>query len=117
MNLIDDKDASIQYKLATILTSEECTVLVIQEAHSPQNWLFSIVQDSNWKQKNEKMKIQTHPPVFDVIQPSKRIVLLYLDDLTFRLITRFFSILNGEGEIFCPYGDCNKIPSKFRQKA
>jgi hypothetical protein len=44
------------------------------------------------------MKIQAHLPVFDVLQPNKPLVLLYLSDLMFRLNARFFSILNGKGE-------------------
>ncbi len=61
------------------------------------------------------MKIQTHPPVFDFTQPNKPLVLLYLNDLTFRLNARFFSILNGKGEFFARAEDVHKIPSKFHQ--
>ncbi len=35
------------------------------------------------------MKIQTHPPVFDVIEPNKPVVSLFSNDLTFRLNARF----------------------------
>ena len=48
--------------------------------------------------ENKKMKIQTRPPVFDIIQPSKPLVLLYSNELTFSLNARFFSILNRKGE-------------------
>ena len=45
--------------------------------------------------KNKKMKIQTHPPVFDVKRPNKPLVLVYSNDLTFWLNAQFLSILNG----------------------
>jgi hypothetical protein len=65
------------------------------------------------------MKIQTHPPVFDVIQPNKPLVLFYSNDLTFRLNSRFFSILNGKSEflVLRCRKDVRKIPSKFRQNS
>jgi hypothetical protein len=44
------------------------------------------------------MNIQSHPHVFDVIEPIKPLVLLYSNDLTFRFNASLFSIQNGKDE-------------------
>ena len=59
------------------------------------------------------MKIQTELPVFEVIQPFKPLNKLYVNDRTFRLNARFFSMQKGKSDFFETEG-VRKIPSRFR---
>ncbi len=56
------------------------------------------------------MKIQTELPVFEVIQPFKPLNELYVNDRTFRLNARLFSMQKGKSDFFETEG-VRKIPS------
>ena len=69
---------------------------------------------------NLRERYETHkrakipePPVFEVIQPFKPLNKHYVNDRTFRLNARFFSMQKGKSDFFASEG-VRKIPSRFR---